>query len=197
MFSSIKANSDSNYLIRVSYFEIYNEEIRDLLVEELTTTTNNNNNNRSGGKSKLNIYDHPKQGPYVKGAKEEIVKSVEDVMELLALGEKNRSVGCTNMNEMSSRSHSILRIVIEGRTHVTKTKKAIKFSVLNMIDLAGSERASRTGAKGKRLREAGNINGSLLALGSVISDLRLVIQDIINIILYSNLLFIIIILLSW
>ena len=146
------------YLLRVSYLEIYNEEIRDLLVKEY--------------KYKPEIKERPDKGIYVKGLSNITVDSYEDIKEILKSGRKNRSVGSTLMNADSSRSHSIFTIDLEaclcsgpGKKEVYRTAK------LNLVDLAGSERQSKTGCTGERFKESTKINLSLSVLGNVISSL--------------------------
>ena len=111
---------------------------------------------------------------YVDGLREETVTSVEEVFDLMEAGQMQRKVGVTNMNDRSSRSHTIFRIIIEsmeGANDQDREGKAIMVSHLNLVDLAGSERASQTGSVGERFREGANINKSLMALGQVISKL--------------------------
>jgi len=153
IFDHIALNSSRDkYLVRASYFEIYNEEIRDLL----STKPQNN----------LELKESADTGVYVKGLTSEVVKSVEEIDRVLQSGKKNRSVGATLMNAGSSRSHSVFTIVIE-----CEQGESIRVGKLNLVDLAGSERQSKTGATGNRLKEATKINLSLSALGNVISAL--------------------------
>ncbi|XP_042463373.1 kinesin-like protein KIN-7L [Zingiber officinale] len=162
VFSTIEMTTDREFLIRVSYMEIYNEEINDLLTL---------------GNQKLPIHESLERGIYVAGLREEIVNSSEQVIELLKLGEENRHFGETNMNARSSRSHTIFRMVIESsardsmESEDVSNAEAIRVSVLNLVDLAGSERIAKTGAGGARLKEGKHINKSLMILGNVINKL--------------------------
>ena len=132
--------------------EIYNESLRDLLGDQ---------------SAKLDIRQTP-QGNSVPGLTEIDVTSVEQVLQLMESGQGNRAVGAHDMNEHSSRSHSILTIQARG---VNKHDGSQSFGKLHLIDLAGSERVSKTDATGDRLKEAQNINRSLSALGDVINAL--------------------------
>ena len=156
IFDHVSLNtSNEKYLIRASYFEIYNEEIRDLL--------SYNSNIR------LELRESNDLGVYVKDLKSFVVKSITEVEKLLSDGKKNRSVGSTMMNQTSSRSHSVFSIVIECCS--SHQDGHIRVGKLNLVDLAGSERQTKTGAAGIRLKEATKINLSLSALGNVISAL--------------------------
>ncbi|CAN1775928.1 Kinesin-like protein KIN-7N, partial [Linum perenne] len=154
--------SDREFLIRVSYMEIYNEEINDLFAVE---------------NQKLPIHESLERGIFVAGLREEIVNSAEQVLKLMESGEVNRHFGETNMNARSSRSHTIFRMVIESKGKVSNSSSdysssdAVRVSVLNLVDLAGSERIAKTGAGGVRLKEGKYINKSLMALGNVINKL--------------------------
>ncbi|KAK4800854.1 hypothetical protein SAY86_021341 [Trapa natans] len=162
VFDKIQTTSDREFLIRVSYMEIYNEEINDLFSVE---------------NQKLQIHESLERGIFVAGLREEIVNDADEVFRLLESGEVNRHFGETNMNAQSSRSHTIFRMVIESREkeHVMgremSTSDAIRVSVLNLVDLAGSERIAKTGADGVRLKEGKHINKSLMILGNVINKL--------------------------
>ncbi|WOG87596.1 hypothetical protein DCAR_0206826 [Daucus carota subsp. sativus] len=161
VFDIIQEVMDREFLLRMSYMEIYNEEINDLLVPE---------------HRKLQIHESIERGIYVAGLREEIVASAEQVLELLAFGESHRHIGETNMNVYSSRSHTIFRMIIESKDDSqdddTGTScDAVRVSVLNLVDLAGSERAAKTGAEGVRLKEGSHINKSLMTLGTVIKKL--------------------------
>ncbi|KAF8079579.1 hypothetical protein N665_1017s0002 [Sinapis alba] len=156
VFERIQMISDREFLIRVSYMEIYNEEINDLLAVE---------------NQRLQIHEHLERGVFVAGLKEEIVSDAEQILKLLDSGEVNRHFGETNMNVHSSRSHTIFRMVIESRGKENSSTDAIRVSVLNLVDLAGSERIAKTGAGGVRLTEGKYINKSLMILGNVINKL--------------------------
>ncbi|XP_039139627.1 kinesin-like protein KIN-7L [Dioscorea cayenensis subsp. rotundata] len=162
VFEMIQMVTEREFLIRVSYMEIYNEEINDLLVL---------------GNQKLPIHESLERGVYVAGLREEIVNNTDQVLELIKLGETNRHFGETNMNARSSRSHTIFRMVIESSVKNTTSSgdvsdtDAIRVSVLNLVDLAGSERIAKTGAGGVRLKEGKHINKSLMVLGNVINKL--------------------------
>ncbi|CAN9498436.1 unnamed protein product [Ophioblennius macclurei] len=139
--------------IKVSYFEIYLDKIRDLL---------------DVSKTNLSVHEDKNRVPYVKGCTERFVSSPEEVMDVIDEGKANRHVAVTNMNEHSSRSHSIFLINIKQENMETEKKLSGK---LYLVDLAGSEKVSKTGAEGAVLDEAKNINKSLSALGNVISAL--------------------------
>eukprot|EP00794_Sanderia_malayensis_P003375 gene3375-3863_t len=139
--------------IKVSYYEIYLDRIRDLL---------------DVSKQNLAVHEDRNRVPYVKGASERFVSSPEEVMEVIAEGKANRHIAVTNMNEHSSRSHSIFLINVKQENTETQKKLSGK---LYLVDLAGSEKVSKTGAEGTVLDEAKNINRSLSALGNVISAL--------------------------
>ncbi|MED6247679.1 Kinesin heavy chain isoform 5C [Ataeniobius toweri] len=139
--------------IKVSYFEIYLDKIRDLL---------------DVSKTNLAVHEDKNRVPYVKGCTERFVSSPEEVMDVIDEGKANRHVAVTNMNEHSSRSHSIFLINIKQENVETEMKLSGK---LYLVDLAGSEKVSKTGAEGSVLDEAKNINKSLSALGNVIAAL--------------------------
>ncbi|KAJ3677193.1 hypothetical protein LUZ60_002917 [Juncus effusus] len=161
LFNIIEKDVDREFLLRMSYMEIYNEDINDLLVPE---------------HRKLQVHENIERGIYVAGLKEEIVTCPEQVLRLMEFGESHRHIGETNMNLYSSRSHTIFRMIIESRERVeegelTDSTDAVRVSVLNMVDLAGSERVAKTGAEGVRFKEGSHINKSLLTLGNVIEKL--------------------------
>ncbi|KAJ3233197.1 kinesin-like protein Klp8 [Chytriomyces hyalinus] len=176
LFRRIAANGDKDkkFDISVSYMEIYNEKVRDLL--------------NSASKSNLRVREHPTLGPYVEDLSRLVVTSYGQIEKLMELGNKARTVASTNMNETSSRSHAVFTV------HVTQTitrafpsvspsqpnsvspikvapSKVERISRICLVDLAGSERADSTGATGTRLKEGANINKSLTTLGKVISAL--------------------------
>ncbi|KAL7641990.1 UNVERIFIED_CONTAM: hypothetical protein RMT77_007864 [Armadillidium vulgare] len=139
--------------IKVSYFEIYMDKIRDLL---------------DVSKVNLAVHEDKNRVPFVKGATERFVSSPEEVFEVIEAGKMNRHIAVTNMNEHSSRSHSVFLIQVK-QENVESQKKLL--GKLYLVDLAGSEKVSKTGAEGTVLDEAKNINKSLSALGNVISAL--------------------------
>ena len=111
---------------------------------------------------------------YVEGLEAKIVSDPDEVMGLLKTGESNRHYGATNMNDRSSRSHTIFRIIMESKQRTANEEEdgsAIMVSHLNLVDLAGSEKAGQTNAAGVRLKEGCNINKSLMMLGQVIQKL--------------------------
>ncbi|KAJ7896033.1 kinesin-like protein [Mycena olivaceomarginata] len=141
-----KAAADPNlsFTVEVSYIEIYNEKVRDLLNPKNT--------------GNLRVREHPSLGPYVEDLSKLVVNSYDEMMTLMDEGNKARTVAATNMNETSSRSHA-------------SNMDTEKVSRISLVDLAGSERANSTGATGQRLKEGANINKSLTTLGKVISAL--------------------------
>lgn len=164
IFDRIKADMLDNphklYLVECSFFEIYNEIIYDLL------DLSGNSKKSKGG---LEIKEHSVLGIYVKDLQERVVESRDQVIELMAQGSQARTVGYTQMNAESSRSHSIFVIKIHQKDSTDESKNI--FAKINLVDLAGSERAASTGAQGDRLKEGANINKSLSALGNVINAL--------------------------
>ncbi|KUF98933.1 Tyrosine--tRNA ligase [Phytophthora nicotianae] len=164
IFSYIESCVDRDFLLRVSFLEIYNEVVKDLL------------NPKDKG-ANLKLREDPRKGVYVE-CKEEIITNYEDIVTLLQTGNQNRTTGQTAMNDKSSRSHSVFRIVIESKQKAESRRHseedvngAVLVASLNLVDLAGSESLRYTGAEGIRQREAGNINKSLLTLSRVINSL--------------------------
>ncbi|XP_063260535.1 kinesin-like protein KIF3B [Prinia subflava] len=157
IFTHISRSQNQQYLIRASYLEIYQEEIRDLLSKDQS--------------KRLELKERPDTGVFVKDLTTIVTKSVKEIEHIMNLGNQNRSVGATNMNEHSSRSHAIFQITIECSELGLDGENHIRVGKLNLVDLAGSERQTKTGAQGERLKEATKINLSLSALGNVISAL--------------------------
>ncbi|TRY86731.1 hypothetical protein DNTS_029013 [Danionella cerebrum] len=147
------------FTTEVSYMEIYNEKVRDLL-------------DPKGSQQALRVREHNVLGPYVDGLSRLAVTSYKDVESLMSEGNKSRTVAATDMNEESSRSHAVFNIILTHTLQDMKTgTSGEKVSRLSLVDLAGSERADKTGAGGERLKEGSNINRSLTTLGLVISAL--------------------------
>lgn len=157
IFNSINIDETKQYLVRASYLEIYKEEVLDLL--------------NKGGVQKLELKEKPGSGVYVKDLSTALVENPAKLMEIMVKGNKNRHVGQTKMNHESSRSHSIFTVTIECAEIGADGKAHIKVGKLNMVDLAGSEKQSKTQAEGVRLEEAIKINLSLTTLCHVISSL--------------------------
>ncbi|KGL72551.1 Kinesin-like KIF3A, partial [Tinamus guttatus] len=139
-----KAEGDTRFLVRVSYLEIYNEEVRDLLGKDQT--------------QRLEVKERPDVGVYIKDLSAYVVNNADDMDRIMTLGHKNRSVGATNMNEHSSRSHAIFTITIECSEKGVDGNMHVRMGKLHLVDLAGSERQAKTGATGQRLKEATKIN---------------------------------------
>ncbi|XP_078397599.1 kinesin-like protein KIF3B isoform X2 [Cetorhinus maximus] len=157
IFTHISRSQDQQYLVRASYLEIYQEEIRDLL-------------NRDENK-KLELKEKPETGVYIKDLSSFVTKNVKEIEHVMNVGNQTRSVASTNMNEYSSRSHAIFVVTVECSELGLDGENHIRVGKLNLVDLAGSERQSKTGVQGERLKEATKINLSLSALGNVISAL--------------------------
>ncbi|XP_044748104.1 kinesin-like protein KIN-7O [Coccinella septempunctata] len=155
IFDKVESYTNRKFLIRVSYVEIYSEIINDLL-----------DKNNKDLKIREDINNFVSYNP-----KEQIVKSSAECLNVMKLGTCNRTVGETNMNLFSSRSHSIFRIVIESAPTASSENDPVQVSHVNLIDLAGSERVSQTGATGQRFKEGAHINKSLTTLGLVIKQL--------------------------
>jgi len=152
-----------NFTVEVSYIEIYNEKVRDLLNPKNT--------------GNLRVREHPILGPYVEDLSKLVVNSYHEMMTLMDEGNKARTVAATNMNETSSRSHAVFTLLLTMKRHDVETNMDTeKVSRISLVDLAGSERANSTGATGQRLKEGANINKSLTTLGKVISALALASQ---------------------
>ncbi|KAG8922613.1 kinesin-like protein Klp8, partial [Tulasnella sp. 408] len=146
------ADPNLKFVVEVSYIEIYNEKVRDLLNPK--------------NKGNLKVREHPSLGPYVEDLSKLVVSSYDDMMNLMDEGNKARTVAATNMNETSSRSHAVFTLLLTQRRHDADTNlDTEKVSRISLVDLAGSERARSTGATGQQLKEGANINKSLTTLG--------------------------------
>ncbi|XP_069561967.1 centromere-associated protein E isoform X5 [Brachyistius frenatus] len=163
VFQSIKNFPKKEFLLRVSYMEIYNETVTDLLVD-------------SWKRKPLEVRETINKNIYVAELTEELITSSAQALAWIRKGEKNRHYGKTKMNQRSSRSHTIFRMILESRERSDPASGenadgAVIVSHLNLVDLAGSERASQTGAEGARFKEGCHINRSLLILGQVMKKL--------------------------
>lgn len=158
IFDHIKQHDDRTFLLKFSALEIYNEVASDLL------------NPESGP---LRLLDDPERGTVIERLVEEVVRDKDHLCKLLAICEAHRRVGETSLNDISSRSHQIIRLTVESSPRMMAEESPVKslIAVLNFVDLAGSERASLTQSEGTRLKEGCHINRSLLTLSTVIRKL--------------------------
>ncbi|KAK9921316.1 hypothetical protein M0R45_029829 [Rubus argutus] len=157
----------AEYSVKVTFLELYNEEITDLLApEELSRVSVEEKQ-----KKQLPLMEDGKGGVLVRGLEEEIVTSASEIFTLLERGSAKRRTAETLLNKQSSRSHSLFSITIHIKEATPEGEELIKCGKLNLVDLAGSENISRSGAREGRAREAGEINKSLLTLGRVINAL--------------------------
>lgn len=166
LFERIQAAQNENtniaYNVRVSYFEVYNEHVRDLLVPVNTSQSPNY----------LKIRESPTEGPYVKDLTEVPVRNIDEILRYMKNGDASRTTASTKMNDTSSRSHAVFTIMLRQIHHDMETDETTeRSSRIRLVDLAGSERAKSTEATGARLREGSNINKSLTTLGRVIAAL--------------------------
>lgn len=172
IFSFIRETPEREFLLRVSYLEIYNEKIHDLLSGPVSGP-----NGQPIQQDEIKLREDSKRGVYASPLKEEIVQSPTQLLRVIARGDQARRVAGTQYNARSSRSHAVVQIVVESRARAppsaaTKTGSlaagGVRVSTLSLIDLAGSERAAETK---ERRTEGAHINKSLLTLGTVIAKL--------------------------
>ena len=149
------AGENQEYLVRASMLELYNEELKDSLLPD--------------GNKRLEIHEDPKTGFYVKDLSCVTVKNPKELMEKLNYGKSNRHVRATEMNDYSSRSHSIFNIIIESSERDQTGNQFFRCGKLNLVDLAGSEKQKKTKTTDDALKEGININLSLTTLGNVIN----------------------------
>ena len=168
-------SANADFSVKVSFVELYNEELRDLLAADFAAPNGSTQPMGFGSKDKgdngLKIFDEAgKRGVFIQGLEEVAVKDHQHALSLLVKGSERRQIASTNFNEHSSRSHSVFSITV----HLKDTsfgEDLLKIGKLHLVDLAGSENIGRSGAENKRAREAGMINQSLLTLGRVINAL--------------------------
>jgi kinesin family member 11 len=158
LFSILNSISSCEYSVKISFIELYNEELSDLLSEST---------------EKLRIYDDParKGSVVIPGLEEVVVQNKTEVYRILQKGAEKRQKASTLMNSQSSRSHSIFTVTVFLKEKSLEGEEILKVGKLNLVDLAGSENIERSGATGKRAAEAGKINKSLTTLGRVITAL--------------------------
>ena len=166
LFERIESNGSPNisYTVRVSYFEVYNEHVRDLLGPQSRSSDSH--------PFYLKIRESPTEGPYIKDLTDLPVKNYQELLRHMRLGDSNRTTASTKMNDTSSRSHAVFTIMLKQMHHDLSTDSTTeRLARIRLVDLAGSERAKATEATGARLREGSNINKSLTTLGRVIAAL--------------------------
>ncbi|XP_050600740.1 kinesin-like protein KIF14 isoform X2 [Bombus affinis] len=165
IFTTVSVNMNTKTTVEISYFEIYNEKIHDLLT----------NVNSGVKRAPLKVREHPVFGPYIVDLSQHCVQNYKDLQTWLKVGNSQRATAATGMNEKSSRSHSIFSIILtqtqKNNQLSNESADASRRSKINLVDLAGSERLSQTCASGDRLKEGVSINKSLLTLGKVIASL--------------------------
>ena len=164
----------SDYSVKISFMELYNEELRDLLAPDLTVPQSEMQpmslaSREPGG---LKIFDeNSKKGVMVMGLEEHGARDEKEGMKILIKGSQRRQIASTKLNLHSSRSHSIFTITVHTKETSSKGEDLVRTGKLNLVDLAGSESIGRSGAENMRAKEAGMINQSLLTLGRVINSL--------------------------
>ncbi|KAL5713567.1 hypothetical protein ACHQM5_015631 [Ranunculus cassubicifolius] len=158
IYAYVERHNERTFILKFSAMEIYNEAVRDLLSTDQTP---------------LRLLDDPERGTVVDRLTEETLRDLDHLKELLSMCEAQRQIGETTLNEMSSRSHQILRLTIESsaREFMGKDNSSTLSASVDFVDLAGSERASQTLSAGTRLKEGCHINRSLLTLGTVVRKL--------------------------
>ncbi|KZT09433.1 kinesin-domain-containing protein [Laetiporus sulphureus 93-53] len=171
-------SSAADYTVKVSFVELYNEELRDLLAPELASPMGSIQPmglgvpKENAGQGNLKIFDDStKKGVLIQGLEEFSVKDATDALALLDKGSQRRQIAATKFNDHSSRSHSVFSITVHSKEKSSMGDDLLRVGKMNLVDLAGSENIGRSGAENKRAREAGLINQSLLTLGRVINAL--------------------------
>ena len=166
LFQRIESSASPHisYTVRVSYFEVYNEHVRDLLAPSRPSNSDH--------PYYLKIREHPTEGPYIKDLTDLPVKNYPELLRYMHMGDASRTTASTKMNDTSSRSHAVFTIMLKQIHHDLSTDATTeRLARIRLVDLAGSERAKATEATGARLREGSNINKSLTTLGRVIAAL--------------------------
>ncbi|KAL9429121.1 hypothetical protein AB3S75_031015 [Citrus x aurantiifolia] len=165
IFDTLEAQN-ADYSMKVSFLELYNEDITDLLAQEDYSKSTEDKQ-----KKPISLMEDGKGCVVVRGLEEEAVYSANDIYTILERGSAKRRTADTLLNKRSSRSHSVFSITVHIKEAAVGDEELIKCGKLNLVDLAGSENISRSGAREGRAREAGEINKSLLTLGRVINAL--------------------------
>ncbi|KAI0831405.1 kinesin-domain-containing protein [Trametes gibbosa] len=177
MFQHLEATA-TDYSVKISYLELYNEELRDLLAPDLAAPSGSSQpmgmgtHKETAAQASLKLFDETgKKGIIIQGLEETPVKNSSDALSLLVKGSQRRQIAATKFNDHSSRSHSVFSITVHSTAASATGNGLLRVGKLNLVDLAGSENIGRSGAENKRAREAGMINQSLLTLGRVINAL--------------------------
>lgn len=157
LFELFKQDTSKEYSVKLSFIELYNEELRDLLTPDEDTR-------------KVRIYEES-GNVTIHGMEEVYISNPLEGLRTLQEGSFRRQVATTKCNDRSSRSHSVFTITVHMKEMALNGEEFVKTGKLNLVDLAGSENIGRSGAQDKRAREAGMINQSLLTLGRVINSL--------------------------
>ena len=180
IFSHVERDADAMFVVRVSFLEIYNEKIKDLLVtgreaaeqsRYMEQVQQGERPKSSSSKHFLELHEDPVRGMIVQNLTEYEVESVGQVQEIIMYGNSRRTLAPTGSNSVSSRSHAIFQVSVEKRPRTRNIVEQMKVGKLSLIDLAGSERAAASDNRGMRMVEGANINRSLLALGNCINIL--------------------------
>ncbi|KAJ0687179.1 putative plus-end-directed kinesin ATPase [Helianthus annuus] len=158
LFNTLEAQN-ADYSMKVTYIELYNEEITDLLAPD------------EKSKKHISLMEDGKGAVFMRGLEEELVSSADEIYRILEKGSSRKHTAETLINTQSNRSHSLFTITIQIKENTSDGVEIIKCGKLNLVDLAGSENILRSGAREGRAREAGEINKSLLTLGRVINAL--------------------------
>lgn len=177
LFQQLEATS-SDFSVKISFVELYNEELRDLLAPDLAAPSGTNQPMGMGvhrdapAPVSLKLFDDAnKRGIIIQGLEDTPVRTAADALALLTKGSHRRQIAATKFNDHSSRSHSVFSITVHTTMASSTGDGLLRVGKLNLVDLAGSENIGRSGAENKRAREAGMINQSLLTLGRVINAL--------------------------
>lgn len=157
----------ADYSMKVTFLELYNEEVTDLLAQEDSSRSSSDDKQ----KKHFSLMEDGKGCVVLRGLEEEVVYSANDIYALLERGSSKRRTADTLLNKRSSRSHSVFTITVHIKEESMGDEELIKCGKLNLVDLAGSENIFRSGSRDGRAREAGEINKSLLTLGRVINAL--------------------------
>ncbi|KAJ0251340.1 Kinesin motor domain-containing protein [Hirschfeldia incana] len=167
-FSITLEAQKADYSMKVTFLELYNEEVTDLLAQEDSSSRSSSEDKQ---KKPISLMEDGKGCVVLRGLEEEVVYSANDIYALLERGSSKRRTADTLLNKRSSRSHSVFTITVHIKEESMGDEELIKCGKLNLVDLAGSENILRSGSRDGRAREAGEINKSLLTLGRVINAL--------------------------